>query len=478
MFNRTEKETFEALKKQHSRVLMYQEFPSDLITPLQAAAALKSVGEEIMLLESAEKQEDVGRLSFIGFEPKAELRASGLSVTIKRGEELETKEGDPFESLRALLKEFKSASDKHFPGFVGGCVGYMAYDAIRYIEDIPDRHLNDKEMPDLFFRFFDQGILFDYQKGLVVILSIHEEYEAGMAAIEVIKKAISKGAREAISPVGEHPVSVDMSDEEYAEVVKKGQKYIVDGDIFQFVPSRTFNVPYYSSPFHVYRSLCYTSPAPYMVFFEMPEAAIVVASPEKLVSMRGDQLETIPLAGTRKRGQGNVDLERQEELLADEKEVAEHMMLVDLGRNDLGRVSKQGTVKVDRLKQVLKFSHVMHIASFVTGIKKDEFDAIDVLKAAFPAGTLSGAPKIRAMEIIDELEISRRGLYGGAIVMIDHKGDLESCIAIRMALLKDGIAKIRAGAGVVYDSDPLAEANETKAKAEAIIDAIIREGDI
>lgn len=478
MFKRTSEETFKTLKNKHPRVLMYQEFPSDLITPIQAASALKSVGEEIMLLESAEKQADVGRVSFIGFQPKAELRASGLEITVKRGRRVDQLGGDPFECLRGLLKEFECASDKHFPGFVGGAVGYMAYDAIRYIEDIPDRHLNKRELPDLFFRFFDQGILFDYQRGLVVILSIHEDYKLGMDAIEVIKKAISTPSTQLSINQGEHPVTSDMSDNEYAEVVKTAQKYIKAGDVFQIVPSRTFQVPYHSSPFHVYRSLCYTSPAPYMVFFEMPEVAIVAASPEKLVSLRGDELETIPLAGTRKRGEGGVDLEHEQDLLSDEKEVAEHMMLVDLGRNDIGRVAKQGSVKVDRLKQVLKFSHVMHIASFVKGLKKEDVDAVDVLKAAFPAGTLSGAPKIRAMEIIDELEISRRGPYGGAIVMIDHQGDMESCIGIRMALLKDGVASIRAGAGVVYDSDPMSEAEETRAKASSIIDAITREGEI
>lgn len=336
-----------------------------------------------------------------------------------------------FEELREKLKKHKTSA-----------LGFLSYDAVRLFEAIPDRHKGPNQLPEIHFNFYKDILKFDRQRQKA-------ELTSSTASI-----------------------TTDLSDEEFMSLVEQAKNHIINGDIFQVVLSRKFTTPYSVSPMHIYETLKKISPAPYMFYLPTEHGVMVGASPEKLISVINKKVEINPIAGTRPRTQDKTDDQIAADLLGDKKEVAEHMMLVDLARNDIGASCKPGSVKIKELSKIKHFSHVSHIASTVTGELRDDKDALDALAAAFPAGTLSGAPKIRAMEIIDELETSRRGIYGGAIVQIDAEGNLDSCIAIRMAVLKNGIATVRTGAGIVYDSNPLSEANETRQKARGILEAI------
>ncbi|MCB1106560.1 MAG: anthranilate synthase component I family protein [Chlamydiia bacterium] len=484
MFDQLSFEDFHKLSLSHRRVAVYQEFSADLITPMAALQAIQEKQEEVVLLESGETESTVGRYSHIGFAPIAEIEAFGFDIHLKEGGKVETHEGDPFHLLRKLRIKYSCGTNRPLLGFCGGAAGYLSYDGVRYFEKIPDRHKDRVEYPDLFFQFFDRGITFDHVKNRVLIVRIIEVEGEAQKAYDEANKEISnihqmimttspKEKREMRSFDLTKNVTTVPDDETFRSIIDKAKKYIYDGDTFQVVPSRRFEMKCTATPFEMYRSLRHTSPSPYMFYFSLPKYAILGASPEKLVSVRGRQLETIPLAGTRPRGKSEKeDQEYERDLLSDPKESAEHMMLVDLGRNDLGIVSKPGTVRVDKLKVVQRFSHVMHLASFVQGELKEELDAFDALQATFPAGTLTGAPKIRAMEIIDELEPRRRGPYGGAICFFDHQGNLESCIGIRMATVKDGKAVVQAGMGIVIDSDPDKELEESRQKALGVLSAL------
>lgn len=481
MFEKLSYDDFHNLTLSHKRVAVYQEFSADMLTPMGALQALQDRENEVVLLESGETETVVGRYSHIGFAPVAQIEAYGFDVHITEGGKTSCIEGDPFHLLRKLRLKYTCGSNRNLVGFFGGAAGYLSYDAVRYFEDIPDKNASTLQFPDLFFQFFDRGITFDHQTNRVLIVRIVEveedaktAYEDAMADILLMHKDISSipSKKKRVKKTPNDP-TVTPNDEDFKRLLEKGKEYINAGDIFQFVPSRRFEVEVSSSPLEIYRSIRHISPSPYMFYFNRPDYAILGASPEKLISVHGRALETIPLAGTCPRGKTEEEDEKNaKELLEDQKEVAEHMMLVDLGRNDLGAVSKPGTVRISKLMEIQKFSHVMHIASFVQGELKDELDAFDALRAAFPAGTLSGAPKIRAMEIIDELESTRRGPYGGAICFFDPQGNLVSCIGIRMATLKEGKCVIQAGMGVVYDSDPDKEVEESRQKARGMLSAI------
>lgn len=482
MFTSLSLDQFYALAEKGRRVAVFKEFTSDLITPMTAQQALSEEGQELIMLESGEKSKLVGRYSHIGFKPIAEIRSYGNNSKVREGASHYDFEGDPFKILRELHSKYHCVSERSLIGFSGGAAGYVSYDAIRYVEKIPDSNLDQRTMPDLFFQFFGKSITFDHYKGVVVIVKVVEAkgdlervYAQAMDEIEAIYGKILKPP--AIPKRENREVSLSVKiipeDEKFKKMIEKGKEYIDKGDVFQVVPSRRFQVPLSISPIDLYRSMRVITPSPYMFFFEQSDFALAGASPEKLVSLRGKELETIPLAGTLPRGETEEeDRLAEEKLLNDPKEIAEHMMLVDLGRNDLGIVSKPGSVEVKELAVIQRFSHVMHIASFIRSEIRGDCDAFDALLATFPAGTLSGAPKIRAMEIIDELEPYRRGPYGGAICFFDHQGDLESCIGIRMAVIQDGVATIQAGMGVVYDSDPQKEADESRHKARGILEAI------
>lgn len=473
---------FQKLAKKRRRIAVYREFSSDLITPITAQYALSRNGSELIMFESGERVKAIGRYSHIGFQPVAEIRASGNEIMIREGKKKYIKEGKPFEVLRELHAKYRCFADRDLIGFAGGAAGYVSYDAIRYVENIPDSHKDQLKMPDLFFQFFDQSITIDHVKGIALIVKVvevkdgvEEAYQEGMKGIYEIHQRVStsyipkKRDKRSIKL----DVKVTPDDESFKKIIEKAKTYIDKGDAFQIVPSRRFELPLSITPVELYRSMRLITPSPYMFFFQQKDFAIAGASPEKLVSLHGKELEAIPLAGTKARGKTKeADLQSEHELLSDPKEMAEHMMLVDLGRNDLGMVAKPGSVYVKELGIVQRFSHVMHIASIIRAEIREDRDGFDALCATFPAGTLSGAPKIRAMEIIDELELYRRGPYGGAVCFFDYKGDLESCIGIRMAVVQENIATIQTGMGVVYDSDAQKEADESRHKAKGVLEAI------
>jgi anthranilate synthase component I len=487
MFARLSLEQFLEVAKTEQRIAVYQEIPGDRITSVSAFESLGAEAKGAALLESAIKEKDAGRYSVLGFQAFAEIRAKNKKVTVITPEKTETSEADAFTVIRQQFQKLRCKTLHPLSGFIGGMTGFVAYDAIRLFENIPDKNSDDLQLPDLHFKFYQHGIVFDHETNKAIITTLAEvkgnptqAYEKAIAELERIKNKIFSASIDltsnSFSNTNKNTVAdiqADPTDADYMQLVERAKHYITIGDIFQAVISRRFQKKFTVKPFDIYRALRFKSPAPYMFYLDYKDYQVVGASPERLVRVRNNVVSSSPLAGTRPRGA----TPEQDELLATEllhndKEIAEHMMLVDLARNDVGAIAEPGQVTVKELLQVKKFSHVMHLSSTVEGQLKKEYDALDALRAGFPAGTLSGAPKIRSMEIIDELENSRRGLYGGAICNVNADGDLESCIAIRMAILKNGVATVRAGAGIVFDSIPAQEAQETRQKAAAMLEAI------
>ncbi len=473
MFRQTTFDQFKIAAQDQKRAIVFREFPCDDLTPTSAFSSLPCK-EGACLLESGVRDQEMGRYSLIAAEPFAEFSSKG-----KRSQFKEEVSDEPYAHLQRVLKGMRLASHFQYPPLVGGAIGFAAYDAVRLFEEIPDRHSDPDHLPDLFFLFHAVHIAFDHFKGSLLISTIVElsgdlekDFASALEKIEAVRTELKKTPTKTLTKSSSIPdFTEEMGDAEFCEKVKKAKEYIVAGDAFQIVLSRKFTCPFQGNPFDVYRALRMTNPSPFMFYVQMKDYAIAGASPERLVKLEGKKLQTMPIAGTRPRILGEEE-KTVAELLQDPKEEAEHMMLVDLGRNDLGAVAKVGTIKINELKVAKYFPHVIHLVSNIEATISDAFDALDALKAVFPAGTLSGAPKIRAMQIIDELECSRRGLYGGAICTIDNSGNFDSCIVIRTALIKDGIATVRAGAGIVIDSDPQKEAEETRAKAKGVIKAI------
>lgn len=495
MFSQLSLAQFLELAKTEQRIAVYQEIPGDRTTPISTFEALGNETKGAFLLESATKENDRGRYSILGFHPITEILSKAQQVTILTNNHKQTITADPFTILRQQFKQLHCKTSHPLSGFIGGMAGFITYDAIRLFENIPDNNPDDLQLPDIHFKFFKNGIVFDHQSNQAIITTIAEvgpepekSYEQAVALLNTIKNKIftaTPNLQDELTPCKKHDVSsnhfnINQGDEAYMAMIEKAKKYINIGDVFQVVPSKAFQRKFSVTPFNIYRALRFKSPAPYMFYLDYNDYVVVGASPERLISVHNNIVQSSPLAGTLPRGKTiEQDNALEKELLANEKEIAEHMMLVDLARNDIGAIAKPGQVKVTELLQVKKFSHVMHISSTVEGHLQDGKDALDALRAGFPAGTLTGAPKIRAMEIIDELEDTRRGLYGGAICNMDAQGNLESCIAIRMAVLKNNIATTRAGAGIVYDSIPQKEAEERKHKASTVLDAIaLAEGEL
>ena len=489
MLNKLSLEEFIKLSEKNKNISVYKEISGDRITPISVVESLSEQAKGIALLESGETGGTYGRYSYICLDPITEFQSFGNKIHIKKHNESQSVEDNPLEKLREQFKQHKCYTTHPLSEHAGGSVGFISYDAVRLFEELPDSHPNIDNIPDLFFKFYQTYITFDHEKGIVVISEVahiktdpESAYNTAISKIDEILEKVFNSTNKGDYNVDFKPtvplnaqtsLEIDISSSKYEELVQKAKSYIVEGDAFQIVLSRCFKKKSSASGFDVYRALRYSNPSPYMFFIENEDHLIIGASPEKLVSIKNGVVESCPIAGTRPRGKTDKeDINLEKELLADNKEVAEHMMLVDLARNDLGVVCVPGSVKVKELKKIQRFSHVMHITSTVEGILRDDMDALDTVKAVFPAGTLSGAPKIRAMEIIDELELTRRGLYGGAICITDSSGNMDSCIAIRMAVFKDSTAIIRAGAGIVFDSDPQKEAEETKHKANAILNAI------
>lgn len=457
------------------------ELYSDSVTAIQALRRLKTVSEHCYMLESVENQEKFGRYTFLGYDPSLTLACADGRATLKAGAEVIREGGDPSAMIRDVLREYKSPRLPYLPSFTGGLVGYFAYDYIRYSEPTLVLDADDQErFQDVDLMLFDRVIAFDNLKNKIILIAnarcegIESEYARGKQALDGMRQLIISGAPCAENPPRLlSPLRPLFSREEFCEMVRKAKHYIYEGDIFQVVLSNRLDADFAGSLLDCYRVLRCTNPSPYMFYFSGDDIEVAGASPETLVKLENSELYTFPLAGTRPRGATPEEDKRlEEELLRDPKELAEHNMLVDLGRNDLGRISKFGTVKVEKYLSVERFSHVMHIGSTVRGEIREGKDAIDAVEAVLPAGTLSGAPKLRACQIINELENNKRGLYGGAIGYIDFAGNLDTCIAIRIAYAKGGRVFVRSGAGIVADSVPETEHQECVNKAAAVVRAL------
>jgi anthranilate synthase component 1 len=463
-------------------VPVFREIPGDTLTPVSAFLALSARSERAFLLESVLGGERLARYSFLGRDPRATLEVRGSTVEVREGG---TTGIDPRGLLGALRARLGTppAEVPGLPRFTGGAVGYLSYDAVRLFERIPDRH-GPEDAPLASFAFYRSLVAFDHvQQRLVLIVDAEPGSRRAFTEAQEVLDQLEEDLRWQRRPGAERrgggiPDPAALSDgASFRQAVRRAKEYIAAGDIFQVVLSRQQTLPCDLDPFLVYRALRMVNPSPYMYFLKDRETTVAGASPEMLVRVEGRRVETRPLAGTRPRGESAVgDEQLARELLADEKERAEHVMLVDLGRNDLGRVCRFGTVTVPEFMRVERYSHVAHMVSSVVGELGEGSDALDALAAVFPAGTLSGAPKIRAMEIIDELEPARRGLYGGALGYLDLSGNLDFCIAIRTLVFRGGKATLQAGAGIVADSDPEAEERETEAKAGAMFEALRRAG--
>jgi anthranilate synthase component I len=474
------------LAGEHNVIPLRHTFIDDCETPVSAFLKLRGRGPAF-LLESAEQGQRFGRYSFLGFRPRAVLRYEQGRLTVADGDgERELEGRDPFAVVSDYLARYRIAPLEGLPPFAGGAVGVFGYDLVRTVERLPEPPPDEVGTPDMALMVSDALIVFDHLSHQVTIMvnafiddpmDTEAAYDQTVALIERARDLLATpvprgeaGARPA-DPLAQF--ESNMTRRQYEAAVNRAKEYIYAGDIFQVVPSHRWSGPCPVEPFSLYRGLRVVNPSPYMYFLEFDDFAIAGASPEPLVKVTGDLVEMRPIAGTRPRATSpEEDLRVAESLLADEKERAEHVMLVDLGRNDVGRVARFGSVEVSELMAIETYSHVMHIVSSVVGRLDEDAGAMDALRACLPAGTLSGAPKIRAMEIIDELEPTKRGFYGGAIGYLSYSGDLDTCIHIRTVVVKDGVAHIQVGAGIVADSDPGYEYDETVAKAQAMFRAL------
>jgi anthranilate synthase component 1 len=457
------------LAREHTLVPVRHTFIADCETPVSAYLKLRGDGPSF-LLESAEQGQRVGRWSFLGFRPRAVIR-------LDRGEH-----PDPYAAVAEELARYRIAPLDGLPPFAGGAVGMFGYDLVRSAEpSVGEPNPDDTGMPELAVMVTDVLLAFDHLRHEVTVLAnvvaegdVERAYEDAAAAIADVRERLRGPVPQVGTGRTEPPsFSSNLGSDGYAEAVERAKEYIRAGDVYQVVPSQRWSADCPVDAFSIYRGLRAINPSPYMYFLDFEDFEIAGASPEALVTVTGRTVRQRPIAGTRPRADSvEQDLERGRELLADPKERAEHVMLVDLGRNDLGRVCEYGSVRVDELMTVETYSHVMHIVSSVSGTLSPGVSPMDALRASLPAGTLSGAPKIRAMQIIDELEPVGRGPYGGAVGYLSYTGDLDTCIYIRSALVKDGQVHIQAGGGIVADSDPAYEVRETEAKAGAVMDAI------
>jgi len=480
---------FKKLAKSHNLIPVYREIIADMDTPVSAFNKLGDK-ENSFLLESVVGGEQIGRYSFLGSDPFLVITARGGSVTLIGEENAQIENvGDPLKIIEERILSYNPAIVDGLPAFFGGAVGYVGYDAIRYFERIPKTAEDDLEIPEMVFLFTDTLVAFDHIKHKMKVIAnvrvsggdVNELYSRAIERIdEVIKKLRTPRGHAQLVEMGRFKTkefSSNVSKEQFVGMVDKSKKYIHDGDIFQVVLAQRFSTPVSIASFDIYRVLRTINPSPYMIYLKLKEFTMAGASPEPLIQVQDGTVTTRPIAGTRPRGASiEEEQELESDLLADEKERAEHVMLVDLGRNDIGRVCEPGTVKVDDLMYVERYSHVMHIVSTVSGKLGGGKNAFDALRAAFPAGTVSGAPKIRAMEIIDELEPTLRGPYAGIYGYFGYNGSLDCGITIRTVIIKDGYAYIQAGAGIVADSVPEKEYVETKNKARALFAAIDQAG--
>ncbi len=474
---------FQELAQQYNVVPLERTLLADLLTPVSAYLTLRRSNVASFLFESVEPNEKIGRFSFVGTEPKVLVRSGREEVTVTRNQQTTKETGNIFEVLQRLTSKYRQAPGLQQGGFTGGFVGYIGYECVRHIENLPMIESQRGDEDDAILGLFDTLIRFDHREHVVTIISniiidealpLEQQYDVGKKKLEAIELRLRNTAiatsNFSSNVDGSH---LDNDQKEFCDAVLKAKQYIINGDIFQIVLSRKLQLSFSGDPFPVYRALRVINPSPYLFYLDFGETKLIGSSPEVLVRSNGSTVELLPIAGTRRRGKGErEDKELEDELLHDEKELAEHLMLVDLGRNDVGRICDYGSVHVPVFKRVERYSHVMHLVSEVQGKLSEGKTAVDILKACFPAGTVSGAPKVRAMEIITELEKKRRGVYAGAVGYIGFDGTMDTCIAIRTIIAHRGILKVQAGAGIVADSIPESEYQETVNKSRALIEAI------
>ena len=481
------KEEFIVKSKQGNLIPVYKEILADVETPVSAVQKIDH-GEYSYLLESVEKGEKVGRFSFLGGRPSLVFKSKGRQIEIIRDGKIEKAfpDASPLTKIKELMSKFKFVEVEGLPRFCGGMVGYMGYDAVRFFEKLPDKNPDDLNLPDCIFILTDTILIFDHlDRKIKVVSNAHIENnpeDAYQEAIDKIDKIVDRirsslpGAGRSLTEEFKNKqieVKSNFTQKEFEQAVLKAKEYIKAGDVIQVVLSQRFEIDLAVSPFDVYRYLRSLNPSPYMFYLKFKEVTLVGSSPELHVRCEDDLVEIRPIAGTRQRGKDEKeDRWLTKELLDDPKERAEHIMLVDLARNDLGRVCRYKSVSVQEMMTIEKYSHVIHIVSDITGKLKKNEDLFSLLKVTFPAGTVSGAPKIRAMEIIDELEKTRRGPYAGIVGYFSFSGNLDTCITIRTLVIKGNKAYIQAGAGIVAYSDPAKEYQETINKSKALVEAI------
>jgi anthranilate synthase component 1 len=473
---------FKELAQRGTFVPVCKEIMADLLTPVSAFLKIAEHADYAFLLESVEGGEHVGRYSFLGKDPFLILRSSGGRTIIDRAGATTETDTPLMATLRELMAGFHAPFVPGLPRFTGGAVGYLAYDAAAWFEPVELRHAAGKE-DEAGFMLFDTVLAFDHVRHRILVIAnaritgdedLEALYQFACARIQFVERELerplSKSTRGASAGL---EVTSNVTRDEFEGMVRKAKEYIFAGDIYQVVLSQRFQTAFDADPFTAYRALRHVNPSPYMYFLRVGGRSIVGSSPEMLVRVEGRRVETHPIAGTRARGRTEEeDARLAEELKRNEKERAEHVMLVDLGRNDVGRVASYGSVRVPTYMALERYSHVMHLVSVVEGRLDEAHDRLDALVACFPAGTVSGAPKVRAMEIIAELENRRRGVYAGAVGYLDFAGNLDFCITIRTVVIENGQAFVQAGAGIVADSNPAAEYEETKDKARAVIRAL------
>jgi anthranilate synthase component I len=482
---RPDYDEFVRLAQDATLVPVSRTITADLQTPVSAFLSIAAGEPYSFLLESVEGGEKIGRYTFLGARPYMIVRSRGPKLEVERRGRVQRSKGDVFRTLQEVFRAHRAAHFEGLPPFTSGAVGFFAYDMVRRLERLPEHARQDIDVPDCVLMFFDRLLAFDHVRHQIHILAAadvsqekpRKAYDRALHDIAALEKQLATGLRSRhLRPTparGELKTKFTTSPKQFMESVRRAKEYIAAGDIFQVVLSQRLEFTPGIRPFDIYRALRTVNPSPYMYFLRMGDNHVVGSSPEMLVKVTGRKLEYRPIAGTRWRGKDEAeDLRLEQELRSDEKERAEHVMLVDLGRNDVGRVSEYGTVKVRDLMYVERYSHVMHLVSAIEGKLRKDLSPLDAFAACFPAGTLSGAPKVRAMEIIEELEPVRRGVYGGSVLYADFAGHLDSCIAIRTLMMDRKKAFVQAGAGIVADSDPQREYEECVNKAKAVVKAV------
>jgi anthranilate synthase component I len=478
---------FQRRARHGNLIPVYDVFSADLLTPVSAYLRLAEGARYSFLLESVEGGEKIARYTFAGAHPEEVFRYANGACVLESRNRIIWEERDPISFLREHMARFRPVRVPGLPPLVAGAIGYFSYDMVRLVERLPKRLRDDIGLYDAMLMFYRGLVAFDHvQHRLWVVRNVYTDgpgslrtkYNAAVKEIQRTRELLEApvaGEKQAAAKPGRRGPKVESNfkRKEYLEAVRHAKKYIRAGDIFQVVISQRFSAKTQSAPFDVYRQLRAVNPSPYLFYLQLNDVCVAGSSPEMLVKVQGRAVFYRPIAGTRWRGTDEAeDLRLEQEMLASEKERAEHIMLVDLGRNDLGRVCEYGSVKVEKLMNVERYSHVMHLVSSLRGHLREDVDCFDALMSCFPAGTVSGAPKVRAMEIIEELEKTRRGIYAGGILYLDFAGNLDSCIALRTMVIKNGVAHIQAGGGIVADSTPQGEFDESVNKSKALLSAL------